>query len=176
MTKTDLADFARQIARLKSRILEERSRIGDLNELLQQQVEREAGIWEYGFEELEAELWRRFAQLEENQDCTSEDANLPPGRVRAALVRRLKNIYRGLTGPLSRAVMDKEKQFNLDQQSLLNRESVPFYLALILTLQKIKDRLNALEESVDRIQKEQEEQYRGLQSLGQASARGASKK
>lgn len=166
MTNATSKDLADELSRIKTRILEERSAVADLTELLRSPVEREAGIWEYGFDELEAEMWRRFAQLEEYQDCSSEDETLPPGRIRAALTRRIKNGYRTLTGPLSRAIMDRRKQFNLDQQNLLNRESVPFYLAILLTLQRLKDRLNVLEEHVDRLHGEQDEAFREMQRLG----------
>ena len=167
MTNPNPKELAEELARIKTRILEERSAVADLAELLRRPVEREAGIWEFGFDELEAEMWRRFAQLEEHQDCSSEvDEALPPGRVRAALTRRLKNLYRTMTGPLSRAIMDRRKQFNLDRQNLLNRESVPFHLAILLTLQRLKDRLNVLEEHVDRLRGEQDEAYREMQRLG----------
>jgi hypothetical protein len=155
-----------EIARLKARLLEERAGITEVSELLPFEIEREPGIWEYDFNELEAEMWRRFTQLEEQQDCVSEEENFPPGRVSSGVLRRVKKLYRTLTGPLSRAIIDKRKQFNLDRQNLLNKESVPFYLSVILTLQKMKDRQNVMEESLVKIEKELEEQFREVQRLG----------
>lgn len=155
---------------LRALLSEERNHFTDIEKLLNRQIEREAGIWEYDFDALQKEMWQRFAQLEDNQDCLSEDETLPSGRFSSACVRRLKKLYRTLSGPLSRSIIDKRKQFNLDQQALLNRESVPFYLALILTLQKMKDRLNGLEESVDRVVKEQEEQFKELKQLDRSGS------
>ncbi len=164
------ATLKAEMARLRALLSEQRSQFTDIEKLLNRQIEREAGIWEYDFDELQKEMWRRFAQIEDNQDCLSEDESLPAGRLSAAIVRRLKKIYRTLSGPLSRSRIDKRKQFNLDQQALLNRESVPFYLALILTLQKIKDRLNVLEESIDKVVKEQEEQFKELNRLDRSGS------
>jgi len=154
-----------EIARLTAALKEERAKLTDLADLLRRGIEREAGIWEYGFEELEEEMWRRFATLEEEQDCISEDQTLPSQRLPAAVLRRLKKWYRTISGPLSRTIVDKRKQFNLDQQSLLNKESIPFYLSIILTLQKIKDRLNTLEETVLKLQSDEDEQWREIQRL-----------
>ena len=159
------AKIKTEMEQLRALLAEERSHFTDIVKLLNRQIEREAGLWEYGFDELQKELWQRFAQLEENQECLSEEKTLPAGRFSSALVRRLKRFYRSVSGPLSRSIIDKRKQFNLDQQALLNRESVPLYLALILTLEKIKDRLNVLEGSVDIIAKEQEEQFAEMKRL-----------
>ena len=73
-------------------------------------------------------------------------------------LRLLNKFYRVLTTPVSRAILDKKKQFNLDQQDLLNKENIPFFLAMILTLQKIKDRLNVLEEAVHKMGEELEDE------------------
>ena len=166
------ATLKQEMENLRTLLSEERGRFTDIVKLLNRQIEREAGIWEYDFDDLQKEMWQRFAQLEDNQDCLSEDETLPSGRISSAIVRRLKKFYRTLSGPLSRSIIDKRRQFNLDQQALLNRESVPFYLALILTLQKIKDRLNVLEESVERLVKEQEEQFKELKQLDRSGSQG----
>jgi hypothetical protein len=161
-----------EIERLCSALREERAELTDIADLLRRRIEREAGIWEYGFEELEEEMWRRFTTLEEQQDCISEDQTLPSQRLPAAVLRRLKKWYRTISGPLSRTIMDKRKQFNLDQQSLLNKESIPFYLSIILSLQKIKDRLNTLEEMVFKLQSEEDEQWLEIQRMGPSKDRG----
>ena len=135
----DRSDLKEVLARLKARLSEERAGITEITELLPFKIEREAGIWELHFDELESEMWARFKQLEEQQDCVTEEETFPAGRVSSGILRRLKKLYRTLTGPLARAIIDKRKQFNLDQQNMLNRESVPFHLSVILTLQKIKD-------------------------------------
>ncbi len=158
--------------RLAAALKEERSKLTDIADLVRHRVEREAGIWEYDFEQLEKEMWRRFSTLEDQQDCMSEDQNLPPQRLPAAVLRRLKKWYRTISGPLSRTIVNKRKQFNLDRQSLLNKESIPFYLSVILTLQKIKDRLNTLEERVLRLQTEGDEQWLEIQRLGSPKDQG----
>ena len=169
----DRSVLKEEIARLKARLSEERAGITEITALPPFEIEREAGIWEFDFDGLEAEMWRRFAQLEDQQDCISEEETFPAGRISSGMLRRLKKLYRTLTGPLARAIIDKRKQFNLDQQNLLNKESVPFYLSLILTLQKIKDRLNVLEESLSKIENELEEQYKEVRRRGKGGPHGA---
>ena len=163
------SDLKQEIARLKALLSEERAAITNVTELMPHGAEREAGIWEYDFDDLEVEMWHRFSQLEEQQDCISEEDTFPSRRIPAAILRRLKKLYRSLSGPLARGIIDKRKQFNLDQQNLLNKESTPFYLALILTMQKVKDRLNVLEESLHRIEAELDErntETRGMEKAG----------
>jgi hypothetical protein len=154
----DEALLREELARLKSELEAEKANIGSLDELVKRQIEREPGLWEYGFDELGDEIWKRFHTLEKNTECLSEEQYIPPQRIRAAFLRRLNKLYRYLTLPLARVILDKKKQFNLDQQDLLNKENIPLSLAVILTLQKIKDRLNVLEEKVNKLVDEQEDE------------------
>ena len=150
-------DWKQETARFRARLLEELKNAADISDWVGHRIEREAGIWEYDFNDLEAEMWKRFTFLENHQDCTSEDRSVPRKRVPGAIFRRFHKLYRTLTAPFSRTVIDKRKQFNLDQQNMINRESVPFDLAVVLSLQKTKDRLNRMEDLVHKIQQEQEE-------------------
>jgi len=154
----DDALWKAEMAKLKVDIETERGKIESLDDLVKKQIAREPGLWEYEFDDLSAEMWRRFNTLEKNSDCLSEDQYLPPRRFPAAVVRRLHKLYRAFTLPLSRTILDKRNQFNLDQQALLNQENIPFSLAILLTLQKIKDRLNALEETVGKLRDELEDE------------------
>lgn len=148
----DHSELKSELQKLKEKISEERDKITEISDLVNKKIEREVGIWEYDFDELEKEMWQRFGFLEENSDCTT-----------AAPQTRLQKLYRKLTSPFSRSIIDQQRQFNLDQQTRVNKESIPFHLAVILTLQKIKDRLNALEESTRKLQVEQEELFKEIQ-------------
>ena len=150
-------NWKQETCRLRARLLEDLKNAEDISHWVGHRIEREAGIWESDCNELEAEMWRRFAFLETNQDCTTEDRSLPRKRIPAAFFRRFHKLYRTLTGPFSRTAIDQRRQFNLDQQNRFNRESIPFVLATVLSLQKTKDRLNRLEEMLYKLQKEQEE-------------------
>jgi hypothetical protein len=156
----DYSEIKKEVQRLKTRLSAEIDKIEDVATLVKKQIEREVGLWEYDFEELEAELWKRFATLEENSDCVSEAEVFWGNKILDGFFRRLKRWYRALSGPFSRSVIDKKKQFNLDQQSRINQENIPFRLAIILSLQKIKDRLNVLEENIQKIQEDQEDLFR----------------
>lgn len=148
----DHSDLKSELSNLKEKIINERDKISEIADLVNRQIEREVGIWEYDFDELEKEMWKRFGTLEENSECAA-----------AAQVSRLQKLYRKLTSPFSRTVIDRQFQFNLDQQNRVNRESIPFHLAVILYLQKIKDRLNTLEEIARKMHREQEELFKELQ-------------
>lgn len=156
----DYTEVKKEIQNLKAKLSAEMDRVEDIGTLVKKQIEREVGLWEYNFEELEGELWKRFAILEENSDCVSEDEVFWRNKILGGFFRRVKRWYRALSGPFSRSVIDKKKQFNLDQQNRINQENIPFQLAIILSLQKIKDRLNVLEESIQKIQEDQEDLFR----------------
>lgn len=147
-----------EIAKLKAEFEAERENVDSIDELVKKQIEREPGLWEYDFDGLGAEMWKRFHTLEKNSDCLSEERYFPAQRFRAACLRRLNKFYRVMTTPLSRSILEKEKQFNLDQQDILNKENIPFFLAMILTMQKMKDRLNVLEEAVTKLGDELEDE------------------
>lgn len=153
----DHMDLSTKIERLRAGLEQEIAQIEKIDSLVKEQIEREPGIWEYGFEELEVEMWRRFATLEKNSECLTDEEKFPAGRISGKLFRRFKNFYRTLSSPFSRTILDKRKQYDLDRQNISNLESVPFYLSIILTLQKIKDRLNAIEETTRKIAKDQED-------------------
>jgi len=153
----DQMDLLTEVKRLKGELAKEIEQIDKIDTLVKKQIEREPGIWEYGFDELEAEMWRRFAYLEKNSECLTEEEKFAPDRISGKLARRFKKIYRTISSPFSRTILDKRKQYDLDKQNFRNLESVPFYLSMILTLQKIKDRLNYLEEKTLKIAKDQEE-------------------
>lgn len=156
----DYTEIKKEIQKLKAKLSAEMDKIEDIGILVKKQIEREVGLWEYDFEDLEAELWKRFATIEENSACISEDEVIWGNKILGGLFRRLKRWYRTLSGPFSRSVIDKKKQFNLDQQNRINQENIPFQLSIILSLQKIKNRLNVLEENIQKIQEEQEDLFR----------------
>lgn len=156
----DHTEIKKEIQSLKARLSAEIEKVDDIEILVKKQIEREVGLWEYDFEELEAELWKRFAILEKNSDCVSEGEVFWGKKILGPFFRRLKRWYRALSGPFSRSVIDKKRQFNLDQQNQINQENVPFQLAVILSLQKIKDRLNVLEENLQKIQADQEDLFK----------------
>lgn len=158
----DYTEVKKEIQSLKARLSAEIDKIEDVGTLVQKKIEREVGLWEYDFEELEGELWKRATTLEENSDCISEDEGFWGNKIFGAFIRRLKRWYRTLSSPFSRSIIDKKKQFNLDKQNRINQENIPFHLAIILSLQKIKNRLNVLEENIQKIQEDQEDLFREL--------------
>jgi glycosyltransferase involved in cell wall biosynthesis len=111
------------IQKIREEIGRKMEGIDDIEDLILKKIEREAGIWEYDFDELEAEMWRRFSAME-------KESNL----------------------------ITKEIRF-LEKQNFINKEYIPFGLASTLTLQKLKDRLNIVEEEIRKVANEQEELF-----------------
>jgi hypothetical protein len=147
MTKTD--DLKQLVSQLKERLNKEKESIPDVDSLVKKKIERDAGIWEYSFDELEHELFERFSFLEEKSDCLSF-ADIPsPRKGIGRLVTLTKKVLKKMTNPYSRMILSKQYQFN--------KELVPIHLASILSLQKIKDRLNELEDVAKKILDIQEE-------------------
>lgn len=147
MTNPD--DLKQLVSQLKERLNKEKESIQDVDSLVKKKIERDAGIWEYSFDELEHELFERFSFLEEKSDCLSfADISSPRKRI-GRLVTLAKKVLRKMTNPYSRMILSKQYQFN--------KELVPIHLASILSLQKIKDRLNELEDVAKKILDIQEE-------------------
>jgi len=146
---TNPNDLKQLVSQLKERLNEEKKGIQDVDSLVKTKIERAAGIWEYSFDELEHELFERFSTLEEKSDCLSFPDISSPRKGIGWLVTPLKKIIRKMTNPYSRMILSK--------QYLFNKELVPILLASILSLQKIKDRLNELEDVAKRILDIQEE-------------------
>ena len=147
MTNPD--DLKKLVSQLKERLNEEKKGIQDIDKLVKNKIERDAGIWEYSFDELEQELFERFSFLEEKSDClTFEDISSPRKGI-GWIVTFTKKVIRKITNPYSRMILSKQYKFN--------KELIPIHLASILSLQKIKDRLNELEDVSRKILDIQEE-------------------
>jgi hypothetical protein len=85
------------------------------------------------------------SQLKErlNSDCLTLSDISSPRKGIGWFVTLAKKVLRKITNPYSRMILSKQYQFN--------KELVPIHLATILSLQKIKDRLNELEDVAKKI-------------------------
>lgn len=141
MTNPD--DLLVLVSQLKERLNEEKESIQDVESLVKKKIERDAGLWEYSFDELELELFERFSFLEDKSDCLASSDISSPRKGIGWLITLAKKVLRKITNPYSRMLLSKQNQFN--------KELVPIHLATILSLQKIKDRLNELEDVAKKI-------------------------
>lgn len=122
---------------LRERLSEQKKEIQEFEQLLGQKFERETGLWEMSEEELEEEMWNRYLFLDRNTD------SLPSGDITSARKKLgwaiifFKKIWRRLTNPYSRMILERQNRFN--------QETVSFLLAAFLSLQKIKKRIEAFE-------------------------------
>lgn len=147
MTNPD--DLRQLVSQLKKRLQVEKESLTNVESLINKKIERDPGIWEYSFDELEHELFERFPSLEDKSDCLSFTDISSPRKVIGWFVTLAKKILRKMTNPYSRMILAKQYQFN--------KELVPMHLATILSLQKIKDRLNELEDVANKILEIQED-------------------
>jgi len=153
----NLSDSKKAIQNIRKELGRQKETVKNIEDLVRKKIEREAGIWEYDFDELEAEIWRRFSTLEKNCDCISKENQFFDKRKPNSRFYMVKERYRAISEPFIRIKMEGDGRFNLDKQNSINKEYIPFNLAIILTLQKIKDRLNTLEEMTRHLIKDQEE-------------------
>ena len=154
-----------QLEIIKSELETQRNAAASMEELIGHAVERAAGIWEMDFDDLEREIWSRFNDLEFNADCLEKREPPEIHGMKNRLMEFLRNAVRNLKNPLARLYMPKYWRFNLERQNQVNRDSVPYFLAHILTLQKIKDRLNRMEEQIQKMEREQQSVYDELLNL-----------
>lgn len=154
-----------QLEIIKSELEAQRNAAASMEELIGHAVERAAGIWEMDFDDLEREIWSRFNDLEFNADCLEKREPPEIHGMKNRLLEFLSNAVRNLKNPLARLYMPKYWRFNMEQQNQVNRDSVPYFLANILTLQKIKDRLNRMEEQIQKMEREQQSVYEELLNL-----------
>ncbi|MBD3413748.1 MAG: hypothetical protein GF421_04855 [Candidatus Aminicenantes bacterium] len=141
-------EISDQVKELKRKTQEQRQQIRRISELVKKEIEREPGIWEYDFDELEQEIWNKHSRIQDKIKDLSEQISECSGKS----PRDIYRFYKQLRG-------------NFIRQNVINQEIISFYLAVILTLQKIKDRLNSLEFRVDQINREKEELMIEIQEL-----------
>lgn len=132
--KTD--KFRQKIKELKGKIHQEKQGIQKIEDLIKKKVEREPGIWEYDFYELESEMWSRYVSIEKKIQHLSEEISKCSGGKFTNLFKFIKNLRGNI---------------------IIGQELIPFYLTIMLSLQKIKDRLNSLEFKVKKINREKDD-------------------
>lgn len=141
--------FRVMFTQIKETLGKEKERTADIDSLVQKKIERDIGLWEYSFDELEQELFKRFSSLEEKKDCLSFPDISSPRKGIGWLITLVKKTLMKITHPYARMVLDRQDQFN--------RELIPILLAEILSLQKIKDRLNAAEGQIKELLENQKD-------------------
>ena len=158
-------DIQSSIAQIKESLSEEKKRAADIESLVKKKIERDAGLWEYSFDELEQELFKRFSSLEEKKECLSFPDISSPRKGIGWLITFVKKTLMKISHPFTRMILDRQDQFN--------KELIPYLLAAALSLQKIKDRLNAAESQIQELREIQKEMSAERQELSKSKERGA---
>jgi len=164
-------EIRQEIQRLKEKLSERKKDIEKIETLIQRKVDREPGLWEFNFNELEEEMWNRFLSMEKNEeemwncflsleknsDCLNMEEIKSSRKMMGWIIVLFKKILRKITTPYSRMILARQSRFN--------RELIPFFLASVLSLQKIKDRLNVLEARTKKVIENQEDLFDELNTL-----------
>jgi len=139
-------EIEKQIQKLKAALAEKRASIEDLESLVGEKIEGE--LWGLGEKALEKAAWDSFFFLDRKTASREEEPITSRRRIIGPLIVLAKKAWRALFRPYSRMI--------LERQSRLNRELVQLELANLLRIEKIKERLDALEEKAA-LQKQERE-------------------
>lgn len=131
----DAAELEKQIQRLKAALAEKRAKAEDLESLVGERVEVE--LWGLGEKALEKAAWDSFFYLDRTTASREEPPLTSPRRVVGPLLVLAKKTWRALFRPYTRMIFER--------QNRLNREFVRLELANLLRLEKMRQRLDALE-------------------------------
>jgi hypothetical protein len=156
------------IEQIRKTLGEEKKKIADIESLLKKKIERDVGLWEYSFDELEKELFQRVSSLDEKKENLFFPDVSSPRKGIGWLFSFLKKTIKRITRPYARMILAPQDQFN--------RDLIPFLLAVSLSLQKIKDRLNTVEGQIKdlfEIQKELSEKRFDLSKYGDRIEKGS---
>ena len=124
-----------QIQKIKTALADERESVEDLETLIGQRIEAE--LWGLSKKELEKEAWDSFYILEKNKDCLEEEPIVSHRKLSGAVIVLYKKVLRALLRPYTKTILARQVRFN--------RELVRLHLANILRLEKIEERVVALE-------------------------------
>lgn len=131
----DIQEIESQIQKIKSALADERESVQDLETLIGQRIEAE--LWGLSKKELEKEAWDSFFFLEKNKDCLEEEPIVSHRKLSGAVIVLYKRVLRALLRPYTKTILARQVRFN--------RELVRLHLANILRLEKIEERVAALE-------------------------------
>ena len=131
----DTRELERQIQKIKAALAEERESIQDLETLIGERIKGE--LWGLGEKPLEKAAWDSFFFLEKNKDCLAEETVTSRRRLAGRVVILGKRIWRALMRPYTRMILERQSRFN--------RELVQLQLTNLLRLEKMKEKIEALE-------------------------------
>jgi len=131
----NIQEIESQIQKIKAALADDIESIQDLETLIGQKIEVE--LWGLSKKELEKEAWDSFFLLDRNKDCLEEEPIVSHRKYIGAGIVFFKRIFRTLMRPYTKTILARQVRFN--------RELVRLHLANILRLEKIEERVAALE-------------------------------
>jgi len=131
----NIQEIESQIQKIKTALADEKESIQDLETLIGQRIEAE--LWGLSKKELEKEAWDSFFILEKNKDCLEEEPIVSHRKFSGAVIVLYKKVLRALLRPYTKMILARQVRFN--------RELIRLHLANLLRLEKIEERISALE-------------------------------
>ena len=142
----DTREIEKQIQRIKTALAEKRASIQDFETLIGEKVEGE--LWGFSEKALEKAVWDSFFYLERNKDCLEEEPLTSHRRLVGRVIVLFKKTWRTLFRPYSKMILKRQNRFN--------RELIQLLLASLLRIEKIKERLDALEAKAEILREKQD--------------------
>jgi hypothetical protein len=131
----DTRELEKQIQKIKAALAEEWESVPDLETLIGERIKGE--LWGLGEKPLEKAAWDSFFFLEKNKDCLEEEPITSRRRFAGRIIIFGKRIWRALMRPYTRMILERQSRFD--------RELVQLQLANLLRLEKMKEKMEALE-------------------------------
>jgi len=147
--------FLKELHALKAKFLKESEKMTSLESLAGMTVDREPGLWECTYAELEDEIWQRFSDLEVKTEDMLKQGISVPRKPWSWFVNLYEKSVKFFLGPYRKHIVLMRNL--IDKQMLFNKELISVHLATILSLLKLKDRLTVLEIQSRKLIEEQED-------------------
>jgi hypothetical protein len=134
----DWQKIEQEIERLKRALSRELSGIEDIEALAGERIQVE--LWGLNEKSLEKAMWDSFLQLERNKDCLSPEKITSHRKIIGAPIVLYKKILRAVLRPYTQTILSRQNQFNA--------ELIQFQLATLLRLEKMGQRIDAVETAI----------------------------
>jgi hypothetical protein len=116
------AESKKEIQEIKAKILREKEKITDINQLIHKEIDREfqPSVWELSEKELDIYIAENLSVLSQNWDTRPDKKSISSHRkVMGKLIVRIKRILFKMGTAYSNVLLDKQVQFNQKVVELL---------------------------------------------------------
>ncbi len=130
-----MEEIDREIQRLKKELSVKKETVDSVETLIGERIEID--LWGLGERDLEKTMWDSFSFLERNKDCLAPVAITSHRKYIGGIIVAAKKIVR--------AMARWHVELTMRRQSEFDRELIQILLAMLLRLERMKERISALE-------------------------------